>query len=61
MRWTGMDEFDFLKAEEKILHGNPPPNIGTWKKETSNKIGQLDDLYEEECVKFLDSIQPLAK
>ena len=49
-----MDEFNFLKAEENILDGKPPPNIGKWKAESSNKIGLLDHAYEVECVKFLD-------
>ena len=49
-----MDEYKFLETEEKILDGQPPLNVGKWKKETSDKMGSLDIPYEQECVKFLD-------
>ena len=53
-RWAEMDEYDFLKAEENILDGQQPPTIGKWKKESSNKMGELDGAYEAQCIKFLD-------
>ena len=49
-----MDEFNFCEAEEKILDGQGPLNIGKWKKESSDKLGALDSAYEGKCVQFLD-------
>ena len=53
-RWSEMDEFNFLEAEEKILDGQPPQNIGKWKKESSDKLGLLDAAYDKYCVDFID-------
>jgi hypothetical protein len=49
-----MDEFNFFKTEENILDGNGPNNASTWKKEVSDKMGKLDEVYEGECVTFLE-------
>ena len=48
-----MDEYKFFETEERILEGQPPQNVGKWKKESSDKMGSLDGPYEKECVGFL--------
>lgn len=50
-----MDEFKFIENEGKIFDGDQQPiNATKWKKEASDKMGVLDDPYEDICVEFLD-------